>query len=116
MRLPNGSLSPLNSLLVLSFLMLGAARALGADAPYPRSDVLTGIAFDHSTLQRVAEGSDIWATTGAPAEKKRPAYLHTFPVKWMNADGTTLWCIFDRGDHFNLARCTLSLKPRSPAP
>jgi len=48
--------------------------------------------------------------TYSPAEKKRPAYLHTFPAKWMSQDGKTLWCVFDRGDHFNLARCTLTVK------
>ncbi len=58
----------------------------------------------------VACGKDFPDWTFAPAEKQRPAYLHTFPAKWISADGKTLWCVFDRGDHFNLARCTLSLK------
>ncbi len=58
----------------------------------------------------VAYGDDFPAWTYAPAEKKRPAYLHTFPSKWMSADGKTLWCVFDRGDHFNLARCTLEIR------
>lgn len=64
----------------------------------------------------VAYGDELPGWTRSPAEKKRPAYLHTFPAKWMSADGKTLWCIFDRGDHFNLARCTLNLQPRSSAP
>jgi hypothetical protein len=59
----------------------------------------------------VGYGEDFPDWTSSPAEKKRPAYLHTFPAKWMSADGKTLWCVFDRGDHFNLARCTLLLKP-----
>ena len=45
-----------------------------------------------------------------PAEKERPAYLHTFPAPWISEDGKTLWCVFDRGDHFNLCRCTLRLR------
>jgi hypothetical protein len=59
----------------------------------------------------VAYGEDFPAWTYAPAEKQRPAYLHTFPAKWMSADGKTLWCVFDRGDHFNLLRCTLNIRP-----
>lgn len=58
----------------------------------------------------VAYGSDIPEWTYSPAEKKRPAYLHTFPVNWMSADGKTLWCVSDRGDHFNVSKCTLNLK------
>lgn len=58
----------------------------------------------------VAYGDDLPTWTYSPAEKNRPAYLHTFPVPWMSADGITLWCVFDRGDHFNLARCTLTIK------
>lgn len=57
----------------------------------------------------VAYGDTFPAWTYAPAEKDRPAYLHTFPAKWISEDGKTLWCVFDRGDHFNLARCTLSI-------
>jgi Domain of unknown function (DUF4185) len=57
----------------------------------------------------VAYGDDFPAWTYSPAEKNRPAYTHTFPAKWMSADGKTLWCVFDRGDHFNLARCALSV-------
>ncbi len=55
----------------------------------------------------VAYGEDFPQWTYSPAEKQRPAYLHSFPAAWMSADGRTLWCVFDRGDHFNLARCTL---------
>jgi hypothetical protein len=58
----------------------------------------------------VAYGDDFPAWTYSPAEKRRPAYVHTFPAKWISDDGKTLWCVFDRGDHFNLARCTLSIK------
>ncbi|HVV72957.1 MAG TPA: DUF4185 domain-containing protein [Verrucomicrobiae bacterium] len=57
----------------------------------------------------VCYGNNFPAWTYAPAEKNRPAYLHTFPSKWMSRDGRTVWCVFDRGDHFNLARCTLKL-------
>lgn len=64
----------------------------------------------------VAYGDDLPAWTYSPAEKQRPAYLHTFPAKWISADGKTLWCVFDRGDHFNLARCTLSIRPGSAKP
>lgn len=59
----------------------------------------------------VAYGDDFPAWTYSPAEKQRPAYLHTFPAAWISPDGKTMWCVFDRGDHFNLARCTLSIKP-----
>jgi hypothetical protein len=55
----------------------------------------------------VAYGDDLPEWTYTPAEKNRPAYLHTFPAKWISPDGATLWCVFDRGDHFNLARCRL---------
>jgi hypothetical protein len=63
----------------------------------------------------VAYGEDFPAWTYSPAEKQRPAYLHSFPTKWMGADGKTIWCVFDRGDHFNLARCELRLRlPKTP--
>jgi len=58
----------------------------------------------------VAYGDDLPEWTYTPAEKNRPAYLHTFPVPWISEDGKTLWCVFDRGDHFNLSRCTLRLR------
>ncbi len=58
----------------------------------------------------VAYGDDLPEWTYSAAEKKRPAYVHTFPAKWISDDGKTLWCVFDRGDHFNLARCTLSIR------
>ncbi len=57
----------------------------------------------------VAYGDDFPEWAYSPAEKDRPAYLHSFPAPWMSPDGKTLWCIFDRGDHFNLAQCTLHL-------
>jgi Domain of unknown function (DUF4185) len=59
----------------------------------------------------VAYGDDFPKWTYSPAEKNRPAYTHTFPAKWISPDGKTLWCVFDRGDHFNLARCTLNFHP-----
>jgi Domain of unknown function (DUF4185) len=59
----------------------------------------------------VAYGDDFPKWTYSPAEKKRPAYSHTFPAKWISPDGKTLWCVFDRGDQFNLAQCTLRLRP-----
>ncbi len=58
----------------------------------------------------VAYGDDLPEWTYAPAEKGRPAYLHTFPTHWISPDGKTLWCVFDHGDHFNLSRCTLRLR------
>jgi hypothetical protein len=58
----------------------------------------------------VAYNADLPEWTYAPAEKERPTYLHTFPAPWFGEDGRTLWCVFDRGDHFNIARCTLSIK------
>ncbi len=58
----------------------------------------------------VAYGDDLPEWTYSPAEKNRPAYLHTFPGKWMSKDGKTLWCVHDRGDHFNLVRCTLEIR------
>jgi hypothetical protein len=57
----------------------------------------------------VAHGDDLPQWTYSPAEKNRPAYLHSFPAPWINRDGRTLWCVFDRGDHFNLAQCTLRI-------
>ncbi len=63
----------------------------------------------------VAYGEDFPAWTYSPAEKNRPAYLHSFPAAWISRDGKTLWCVFDRGDHFNLARASLTIKPsRTP--
>jgi len=58
----------------------------------------------------VAYGGDFPMWTYSPAEKQRPAFVHSFPAPWMSPDGKTLWCIFDRGDHFNLARCTLHVR------
>jgi hypothetical protein len=57
----------------------------------------------------VAYGEDFPPWTYSPAEKQRPAYVHSFLAPWISPDGRTLWCIFDRGDHFNLAQCTLAL-------
>ncbi len=59
----------------------------------------------------VAYGDDLPEWTYSPAEKNRPAYLHSFPVPWISPDGKTLWCLFDRGDHFNIAQCTLHISP-----
>lgn len=59
----------------------------------------------------VAYGEDLPTWTYSPAEKNRPAYLHTFPAKWISADGKALWCVFDRGDHFNVVRCSLRTRP-----
>jgi hypothetical protein len=59
----------------------------------------------------VAYGEEFPTWTYSPAEKDRPAYLHSFPAAWMSSDGKTLWCVFDRGDHFNLAQCTLRISP-----
>jgi hypothetical protein len=59
----------------------------------------------------VGYGPDFPPWTYSPAEKQRPAYVHSFPVPWMSPDSKTLWCIFDRGDHFNLAQCALHLRP-----
>jgi Domain of unknown function (DUF4185) len=59
----------------------------------------------------VAYGDDFPEWTYSPAEKDRPAYLHTFPARWISPDGKTLWCVFDRGDHFNLVQCTLKTAP-----
>jgi hypothetical protein len=63
----------------------------------------------------IAHGEELPEWTYSPAEKKRPSYLHTFPAKWISADGKTLWCVFDRGDHFNLARCALSFTNSPPS-
>lgn len=50
----------------LAFLLSGvAASGAEPDPPYPRSDVLTGITFHQDTLQRHADGSDIWSCTWA---------------------------------------------------
>jgi Domain of unknown function (DUF4185) len=57
----------------------------------------------------VAYGNDLPKWTYSPAEKKRPAYLHTFPARWISRNGKTLWCVFDRGDRFNLVECALTI-------
>jgi hypothetical protein len=64
----------------------------------------------------VAYGKDLPDWTSSPEKKLtgsglRPAYVHTFPAKWISPDGRILWCVFDRGDNFNVARCTLAFKP-----
>lgn len=41
--------------------------------------------------------------------KGRPAYMHSFPQKWMSADGTMLWHLSDRGDQFNIMKAVLIL-------
>jgi hypothetical protein len=66
-------------LLVVPLFVGMVAGAAAGEAPYPRSEIITGIEFHQ--------------------------------VPWMSPDGGTLWCVFDRGDHFNLARCTLHLRP-----
>jgi hypothetical protein len=62
----------------------------------------------------VAYGGDFpeWTYTPDPkgASKNRPAWMHTFPAKWISEDGKTLWHFSDRGDEFNLMRATLSLR------
>jgi hypothetical protein len=58
----------------------------------------------------IAYGAEMPEWTFTPAEKNRPAYLHTFPSKWMSADGKRMWCVFDRGDQLNVARCRLEIK------
>ena len=58
----------------------------------------------------VAYADDLPQWTYAPAEKNRPAYSHTFPAKWISADGKGLWCVFDRGDCFNLVQCNLRVQ------
>ena len=57
----------------------------------------------------ITYGKEFPDWTYSPAEKNRPAYLHSFPAKWISNDGKTMWCVFDRGDHFNLARCRLTV-------
>jgi len=62
----------------------------------------------------VAYGNDFpeWTYTPDPegASKGRPAWMHSFPAKWMSDDGTTMWQISDRGDRFNLVRVRLRLR------
>jgi hypothetical protein len=62
----------------------------------------------------VAYGADLPAWTYTPdpngASRNRPAWMHTFPAKWISEDGTTMWHISDRGDSFNLVRATLRLR------
>ena len=58
----------------------------------------------------IAYGAEMPEWTFTPAEKNRPAYLHTFPSKWMSEDGKRMWCVFDRGDQLNVARCRLEIK------
>jgi len=65
----------------------------------------------------VAYGADFpdWTYSPDPqgASRDRPAWIHTFPTKWISKDGTTLWHYSDRGDQFNLIRARLRL--RAPA-
>ncbi len=66
----------------------------------------------------MAYGRDFPERTYSPdpkgASRRRPAWIHTFPQKWMSKDGKTLWQISDRGDQFNLVKATLLLKsPRT---
>jgi hypothetical protein len=62
----------------------------------------------------VAYGTDFpeWTYTVDPqgASPDRPAYLHSFPAKWMSRDGKTMWQISDRGDQLNVVRMTLRLR------
>ncbi|NCO38789.1 MAG: hypothetical protein COZ06_23255 [Armatimonadetes bacterium CG_4_10_14_3_um_filter_66_18] len=62
----------------------------------------------------VAYGKDFpeWTCTPDPkgASKGRPAWLHTFPAKWISEDGKTLWHLSDRGDQLNLMRVTLQFR------
>ncbi len=61
-----------------------------------------------------AYGADFpeWTYTPDPngASRDRPAWMHTFPAKWISEDGTTMWQISDRGDRFNLVRARLRLR------
>ena len=59
---------------------------------------------------------DNWGSFG-----RREALLWSIPIKWISADGTTIWCIFSAGrlrpddgllDSFSLVRATLTLSPR----
>ena len=57
-------------------------------------------------------GADFPDWTHAPAEKDRPAFMRTFPLKWISKTGNdelTMWNIYDRGDRFNLVKVTLQL-------
>jgi len=62
----------------------------------------------------VAYGPDFPEWTYSPdphgASRNRPAWMHTFPQKWMQRDGPDLWQISDRGDRFNLVKATLRLR------
>ena len=50
--------------LVFILQMIGVTVASGASkAPYPKSDRISGIVFERETLERRAEGSDIWSCT-----------------------------------------------------
>ena len=61
-----------------------------------------------------AYGADLPEWTYAPdpngASENRPAWMHTFPAKWISEDGATMWHISDRGDRFNLVRARLRLR------
>lgn len=65
----------------------------------------------------VGYGSDFPSWTYSPdtdgASANRPAYIHNFPIKWMSADGKTLWHMSDRGDQLNIFKATLRLKKNS---
>jgi len=62
----------------------------------------------------VAYGPDLPEWTYSPdpdgASRNRPAWMHTFPAKWISEDGGTLWHFCDRGDRFSLMRATLGLR------
>jgi hypothetical protein len=46
----------------------------------------------------------VYTPTGSAS---RPAYMHSFPVKWIRSDIKTMWSIFDREDQFNIAKVTV---------
>ena len=62
----------------------------------------------------VAYGKDFpeWTYTPDPdgASENRPAWMHTFPAKWISPDGKTMWHVADRGDRLNLMRVTLRMR------
>ncbi|MCK5802894.1 MAG: DUF4185 domain-containing protein [Lentisphaeria bacterium] len=62
----------------------------------------------------IAYGKDIPEWVGTPDPKgtgrNPPAWMHTFPAKWMSPDGKTMWQISDRSDVFNLVKVEIHLQ------
>jgi hypothetical protein len=94
----------------------GAATGCSSEEAHPAPTVrgLLDTPKPWGPWTTVAYGADFPEWTYAPdpngASKNRPAWMHTFPAKWISEDGATMWHISDRGDRLNLVRARLRLR------